>query len=713
MSTAVQDPLLRGYADRKLGYSSNDGYWGYLPLAERYEDLKVLTHAGWPVLILTWFDASHGSGHFRVVKGYDDNLGVFIIHDPWYYGFSGPDLLVDQTYLVEDLWPYSYWWAMIASPWVLHPEVPSSVALGDTFSVDLKIGYPGPHPFDGIFPCTGGQATISLSAGLALAGGSPTVALASLASGDSVTVTWDVVAAGPIGEWGMALQAQGTISGSSGAYPSYADSIGGHSYETVRVTSGLLADWGAEERLTSDSGSSQTSWPGSRAMVMDDAGTAHLVWADTRDGNSEIYYRARSGGVWGSETRLTSDPGFSDGPCMTRGADGRLHVAWVDTRDGNQEVYYKYYDPSGGWSPDERVTMYSEADHNPAIALGPSGICLAWQRRQTGGGLHYYFVMFSTRTESGWSAPVDVDASPERDSYRPSLACGPDGRVHLVYERQTANVPNEKERVVYRYWDGSVWSARTSLSTDVSYSRNPVIAAASDGTLHVVWQDGENVGGDIFYATHNGTAWQAVEEIVTGGTDAATPSVAVGASGIIYVAWSDERHGKSEIYFMEKDGLAWGDAARLSRADGESMLPVVAANVYGDPCVAWTDLRHGNADLYFRSTPGQSGVAVTSDGVDDPADRPCVRMGQPRPVPSAARIDIPLEIVKASDVRVDIFSVRGDWVAAVAAGQYLAGVHRLTWDGRNSQGAVVSPGVYFVRCSAGGKSDVKPVVVAR
>jgi hypothetical protein len=697
MSVAVQDPLLVGYAERKLGYSGEEYPWGLSPLAERYEDLKTLTAAGYPVLILTWYDTGHGSGHFRVVKGYDDNLGVFVVHDPWYYGFSGPDLLVDQTVLVENLWGYSWWWGMLSMPWVLRPAVATSVDQGDTLEVNLRVHYPGPYPFNGAYQCSSCQATITLSAGLALAGGSPTVSLANLQSGDSATVTWNVVAVGPTGEWGMSFRAQGTVSGSSGAYPSYTDSIGGRSYETVSVTSGLLADWSAEERLTDEEGSSQTAWPGSRAMVMEDDGTVHLVWADTRDGNSEIYYRARSGGVWGAESRLTSDSAFSDGPCITCGPDGRLHVAWVDTRDGNKEIYYKYCDDLTGWSADERVSTYSEDDHNPSIAADTGGVYLAWQRRVTGGGLHYYYVVFSRRTAGTWSSPTDVDASPERDSYRPSLAAGVDGRLHLVYERQSANSPNEMERIVYRYWNGSAWSARTGLSTDLSYSRGPVIAAAGDGTLHVVWQDGENVGGDIFYAMHNGTSWQTVEEIVTGGSDAAEPSVAAAADGSVYVAWADYRHGEPEIYFMSKDGSGWSQQARLSRAAGASILPAVATSTYGDPCIAWTDLRHENAEVYFRASSLVAGVPA---GGGEPASAARVSLARPYPVPSRGAVRVGFTVREASTVALEVFDVGGRCVATLAHGTYDPGTYDLSWNGRNDRGEAAGAGIYFIRCYA-------------
>ena len=709
MSTAVQNASLKGYADRQLGYSAEEYWWGQLALQDRYEDPKVLAYAGYPLLILTWFDGLHTAGHFRVIKGYDDNLNVFVVHDPWYYGFSGPDLLIDQTFLVENLWAYSWWWGMISGPWILSPDVPSSVAVGDTFEVRLEIRYPGPDWFAGQYACSACLAAVDLPAGLALAGGSGTVALANLDSGDSTAVSWNVVAVGPLGEWGIGFHAQGTLSGSSGAYPSYSDSIGGHSYETVKLTEDLLAGWAGEERLTNDVASSMTAWPGSRAMVMDEDGRIHLVWADTRDGNSEIYYRERLGCMWGAEVRLTDNGAFSDGPCIAEDPSGGLHVAWVDTRDGNKEIYYKYRDPATGWSADERVTTYGEEDQSPTIAASASEVYLAWQQREEGGGLHYYYVMFSTRTGAGWSAPVDVDASPERDSYRPSAAYGSDGRLHLVYERQSANAPNEKERIVYRNWNGTAWSARTGLSTDLSYSRGPVIAARGDGTLHVVWQDGENVGGDIFYMEYNGVSWQPVEEIVTGSSDAATPSLSV-ADDAVFVAWADGRHGEPEIYFMTKSGSAWSDQARVSRGPGKSMLPAVAAGSSGNACVVWTDHRDGNSEIYFRSSSDLSGVPPV---IARWTENPSVRMSLPYPVPSASGASVTLAVERTSMVAVDVFDVEGVLVGNVARRTYEPGLYRVTWDGKNARGSLVSPGIYFIRCGAGGRYQTGRVIVVR
>jgi hypothetical protein len=693
MSTAIQDPSLQGYVERQLGYACMERSF----LTNIGTRVKSTVYQGFPVYTLTWFGATHSSGHYRVVKGYDDNLNVFIIHDPWYSGYpSGPDLLIDQDFFVDNLWAYSGHWCMILSPWVLNPDVPASVAQGDTFTVALEVVYPAASAFVNQYMCSACEAAISLPAGLALAGGSSTVSLPNMQSGDTTNVSWNVIAQGPAGDWGIAFRAQGTVTASTGSYPSYTDSIGGHAYETVEIGGSIAAGWEDEVRLTDGDGSSQTCFPGARAMVVGHDGTVHIVWADTRDGNSEIYYRERVEGTWQAEVRLTQDASCSFSPCIAEDPAGGLHVAWVDARDGNDEIYCKAWDSIGGWSADERVTTYGEVDCCPAIAAGDTAVYIAWERR-LGGAYRVAAVGFSVRSALGWSAPVDVDDSPTRDSYRPSIAYGADGLVHLVYERQTANDPDEMEKVVYKSWNGIAWSGRTGISSDVSFSRTPVIAAASDSTLHVVWQDGENTGGDIFYAKYDGASWLGVEEIVTGGTEAGTPSVAVGGAGSVHVAWVDNRNGDSEIYAITNDGSGWGDQIRLTAAVEASLLPTIAADAAGGIYVVWTDMRNGNADLYFRESRGQSGVPAAGRDV---IDQRAVLLSVPHPRPFTSEVAFEVRLAGPTDVSVEVFDVLGRNIRQILSGKLTSGVHALTWDGKDGLGREAAPGVYFLRCAS-------------
>jgi hypothetical protein len=705
MSAALQNPALQGYNERKLGYACIDK----TIFVNATQRVKNTVLAGAPVYTLTWYDQSHTSGHFRVVKGYDDSLGVFVIHDPWFFGtLCGPDLLMDQALFADDLWAYSNHWCMVLSPWILTPSFPASVSRGDTFSVSLRVLYPGPTLFSGSFPCSACRATISLPAGLALAGGGPTLALPNMDSGDTATVSWNVVAVGPQGGWEMAFQAQGVVSGSSTSYASYSDSIGGHAREEVSVGAEMLAGWGAEERLTSDPATSETCFPGARAVALGQDGTLHLVWADTRDANSEIYYRQRVGETWGAEMRLTTDPGHSHSPSIAADPQGRLHVAWVDDRAGNYEIYYKRWDPISGWSADERVTDYYEVDSRPAIAASSSSVYLAWESRVDG----YYrvaAVYMAVRSAGGWSSPVEVDPSYERDRYRPSVALAADGIVHVVYERQTSDVADECEEIAHRSWNGAFWSAPVALSSSASFSRGPAIAAASDSTVHVVWQDGENIGGDIFYAWYDGSSWQPYEQVVTGADEAGTPSVAADGTGKVHVAWSDNRHGESEIYLATRHQGTWSSPARLSAAAGASMLPAVATGPFGEVGVVWTDLRNGNADLYFRCQGGDAGVPwgpqVVAGG---PAE-----VSPAWPDPFAGQTRIRLSVAHQCPAEVRIFDVCGRFVAELYSGVLDAGVREVVWDGTLERGTSAAPGVYFVSCRFPQGRQVRRVVLVR
>jgi flagellar hook assembly protein FlgD len=46
---------------------------------------------------------------------------------------------------------------------------------------------------------------------------------------------------------------------------------------------------------------------------------------------------------------------------------------------------------------------------------------------------------------------------------------------------------------------------------------------------------------------------------------------------------------------------------------------------------------------------------------------------------------------------VRVYDVRGSLVRELARGEFAAGQHRLTWDGRSGAGAPVGPGIYFVQ----------------
>jgi uncharacterized protein YvpB len=71
----------------------------YLPNS-RMEDLKLYINEGYPVIVHQTFSLKSHTGHNRVVTGYSDKRGVFIVNDPSRFGRNHEISYAD----FENLW---------------------------------------------------------------------------------------------------------------------------------------------------------------------------------------------------------------------------------------------------------------------------------------------------------------------------------------------------------------------------------------------------------------------------------------------------------------------------------------------------------------------------------------------------------------------------------------------------------------------------------
>ncbi len=245
-STAVQDTSLHGYNERRYGYAAFENSWAepeHYP--DRYTDLKSLISSGYPLLVYTWFDDAHESGHYKLLKGYDDSTDVFIIHDPW--PTMGPDLHFNQSYFVDDMWrdPITPWWpytsdrwAGVAVPWEVSLSMPETVVEGETFTLSTTVSYPGPHPFEGMGDVSTPSVTLDIPWGLELAAGEQAVKPLPepwVAGSGPESLSWQVTAITGVAPLNVRTVAEGLISGSSPSYPSYQDWVGGETEGTLAV----------------------------------------------------------------------------------------------------------------------------------------------------------------------------------------------------------------------------------------------------------------------------------------------------------------------------------------------------------------------------------------------------------------------------------------------------------------------------------------------
>jgi hypothetical protein len=267
LSTAIQDTSLHGYNERDYGYPAFGNRWSepeHFP--DRYTDLKVIISSGHPMLVYTWMDEAHTTGHYKLLKGYDDSTDVFIIHDPW--PTMGPDIHYNQEYFVDDMWndPITPWWpytcdrwAGVAFPWEIVLSMPDTVTQGETFTVSATVSYPGPHPFEGRGSVSSPAATLNIPWGLELAAGEQAVKPlpdAWVSGSYPETVSWQVTAVTGVVPLNIRVVAEGLISGSSPSYPSYQDWVGGEAegalvVEMLQPVTTIVVDAGGQGHFAS------------------------------------------------------------------------------------------------------------------------------------------------------------------------------------------------------------------------------------------------------------------------------------------------------------------------------------------------------------------------------------------------------------------------------------------------------------------------------
>ena len=81
------------------------------------------------------------------------------------------------------------------------------------------------------------------------------------------------------------------------------------------------------------------------------------------------------------------------------------------------------------------------------------------------------------------------------------------------------------------------------------------------------------------------------------------------------------------------------------------------------------------------------------------------------PNPFSSSTAISYELKTQADIRVTIYDILGRVVQTTVAGAQSVGPHSMVWDGSNSIGHKVTPGVYFYTLQAGGESQVKKMVL--
>jgi len=374
----------------------------------------------------------------------------------------------------------------------------------------------------------------------------------------------------------------------------------------LAIGSNSTSTWSSNVLVNDDIGMAPQMQPN---IAVGDNGQVVVVWADSRNGNWDIYGQryTRNGNKLGSNFRINDDnSGYAQtDPAVCVDGSSNSVIVWSDQRDGGPpSLYAQRYDSQGNRLGGNFLVAQWNVYGIDIACRGNGDFTIAW----TGDN----FVVYAKR--------YHADGTPIEDSFRvddntgsirvynPQIAIGGNGEFVIIWQdTRNGGYPD----IYAQRFDSSrnPLGGNQKVNDDTASASHSFPAVALDpvGNAYVVWEDfrrygalddvyfdysstgSSNWGGDQMANDYWGTVW--------GGT-----SIGVDASEHVVVVWREARVNGLILSDISQDkGASWGADVSVNDA-GETVnqsAPTLAVNAQGDAYAAWVDNRNGNDDIYF------------------------------------------------------------------------------------------------------------------
>jgi hypothetical protein len=472
--------------------------------------------------------------------------------------------------------------------------------------------------------------------------------------------------------------------------------------DTLRAGFRVLPGWSPAVNLTNSMADCRLPRSHARCLAVGPGGTLHVVWADYRFGNPEIYYMKFNGVSWEAEQQISHSDGAATEPAVAVSPFSKVGIAWTDTRDEdpdtlfNEEIYYIEYG-DGHWGPETRVTQASEASNSPAIVADAAGnMHVVWSDDRGGSARIYYNKYDGT----AWEGEIILSTS-AAPCTEPSIAEDGLGNLHVAWVTGTTNMD-----VHYIPYCGE-WGTVIPISSATMHVRTPSIAATADGKIYVAWR--QEIGSGvhrIYFRENDGATWQPFEPL-SDNAACAQPSIAADRDGILHLAWRFYDTRSQDIFYRMREGISWSAEAAITGTVSTSDRPCLAVDVDGTAHMVWEDDLNGSFDIFYARRDAPQLASAGGNGDRGPAALLTIA---PNPVAGGTRI---MFAPCAGKARVAVYDIRGRLIWHADAAEAGPGANGVFWNACDAAGRQVSPGVYFARLENGAKQSTAKVVVLK
>jgi hypothetical protein len=261
-------------------------------------------------------------------------------------------------------------------------------------------------------------------------------------------------------------------------------------------------NWSAERRVT-DSNNNATN----PAIAVDHSSPpkAYIAWQQDQASNQEIYIASSSDGfATGTISGITSDSSNQIDPAIAVNVSNTVYVVWADSRNGSSDIYGAASN-NGPWT-NVPVVVKPANQTSPAIATEAAGVILhlLWVD-DTAGNKDIYYAASNGLPTTPLTGRNIIDDSSGADQLTPAIiTTGSTGSGLKVFAcwQDKRNAGSGGDTDIY-FVDVNSNSGTNIFTGDDATNSNqsaPAIGIDGYGYPYLVWADDRNQNTDIYYA---------------------------------------------------------------------------------------------------------------------------------------------------------------------------------------------------------------------
>jgi len=263
------------------------------------------------------------------------------------------------------------------------------------------------------------------------------------------------------------------------------------------------------------------------AVITDHKGFIHLVWRDTvTNPNGDLFYtfyNATSGTWNASSSQITTGASVvaDSSLALTVDENNTLHLIWADNRTTDQELYYSYLEEGSTWTTEEKITAVAYSPFNPKLAYDENSKKLQLIFRDTGTSNNLYYMTATAKTGgAGWSTPSAISSLlATKGGY--DICTDSYGNAILVFERNDGARNNIYLR--YKNSNATSWGALEIISSLTTPAYAPSVTVSDEGTVYIAYTELKDGKTEVFIRygllDSDGDGLSDLDEINLYGTD--------------------------------------------------------------------------------------------------------------------------------------------------------------------------------------------------